>query len=352
MSASHGKSNRVAIVGASSLRGKELKLVLEERNFPSSEIALLDESVVAGTLTEAAGEPTFIRALDPDSFEGVRLAFFAGLSANTEANWAAAQRAGATVIDLSGTLAASGRATTWIPSLAQVLPPPPPTRAGSAADGSAKPALYSSPASPVIIGCTLAAALARFSSERMMLLFFPPVSERDQPGVDELETQTTNLLSFRPTEQKVFDVQVAFNLLSTYGESSKPSLEDTHAAIARDVAQFLAGRAPIPAIQLVQAPVFYGYAFAAYAEFASAPPAGQLEAALANLGVKIAAAGDPAPTNVSVAGESEIQLAEIKPDPNVTGGVWLWGVADNLRLAATNAVRIAEELTASAKSAS
>jgi aspartate-semialdehyde dehydrogenase len=348
MSASHGKSNRVAIVGASSLRGKELKVVLEERNFPTSEIVLLDESVVAGTLTEAAGEPTFIRALDPDSFEGVRLAFFAGLSANTEANWAAAQRAGATVIDLSGALAATGRATTWIPSLFQVLPP----RSESVTTEPAKPALYSSPASPVIIACTLAAALARFSPERMMLLFFPPVSERDQPGVDELETQTTNLLSFRPTEQKVFDVQVAFNLLSTYGESSKPSLEDTRAAIARDVAQFLTGRAPVPAIQLVQAPVFYGYAFAAYAEFASAPPAGQLEAALANLGVKIAAAGDPAPTNVSVAGESEIQLAEIKPDPNVANGVWLWGVADNLRLAATNAVRIAEELVVSAKSAS
>jgi aspartate-semialdehyde dehydrogenase len=355
MSASHGKSSRVAIVGASSLRGKELKVVLEERNFPASEFVLLDESVVAGTLTEAAGEPTFIRALDPDSFEGVRLAFFAGLSANTEANWDAAQSAGATVIDLSGTLAATGRATAWIPSLTQVLPPPPPARTGSATSGNAKPALYSSPASPVIIACTLAAALARFSLRSpggVMLLFFPPVSERDQPGVDELETQTTNLLSFRPTEQKVFDVQVAFNLLSTYGEASKPSLEDTRAAIARDVAQFLADRAPIPAIQLVQAPVFYGYAFAAYAEFASAPPAGQLEAALANLGVKVAAAGDPAPTNVSVAGESEIQLAEIKRDPNVANGVWLWGVADNLRLAATNAVRIAEELTASAKSAS
>src|SRR5271155_5931044 len=150
------KSTRVAIVGASSLRGKELKLVLEERNFPASDIVLLDESVVAGTLTEAGGEPTFIHALDPDSFEGVRLAFFAGLSANTEANWAAAQSAGATVIDLTGTLAATGRATTWIPSLAQALPPPLSTQAGSAATESVKPALYSSPASPVIIACTLA----------------------------------------------------------------------------------------------------------------------------------------------------------------------------------------------------
>lgn len=352
MSRDHRISTRVAIVGASSLRGKELKLVLEERNFPTTEIVLLDESIVAGTLTEAAGEPTFIRALDEDSFEGIRAAFFAGVSASTEANWASAQRAGATVVDLTGTLAATGRAATWIPSLAQVLPPLFRTNADSAASGSAQPALYSSPASPVIIACTLAAGLSRFSPQRVILLFFPPVSERDQAGIDELEIQTTNLLSFRPTEQAIFDVQVAFNLLSSYGESSKSSLEETRAAIARDVAQFLAGRAPIPAIQLVQAPVFYGYAFAAYAEFASAPPPGQLESALRNLGVKIAAAGDPAPTNVSVAGESEIQLAEIKPDPNIAGGVWLWGVADNLRLAATNAVRIAEELTASAKSAS
>ncbi len=115
--------NRVAIVGASSLRGKELKLVLEDRNFPASEIILLDESVMAGTLTEAGGEPTFIRELAEDSFDGVRFAFFAGTAFDTERNWPAAQRAGATVIDLTGGVAASGRATMWIPSLNAVLAP-------------------------------------------------------------------------------------------------------------------------------------------------------------------------------------------------------------------------------------
>ncbi len=71
-------SYRVAIVGASSLRGKEIKQVLEDRNFPASDVVLLDESVMAGTLTEAAGEPTFIRALDEDSFEHANFVFFAG----------------------------------------------------------------------------------------------------------------------------------------------------------------------------------------------------------------------------------------------------------------------------------
>ncbi len=103
----------------------------------------------------------------------------------------------------------------------------------------------------------------------------------------------------------------------------------------------------MPAIQLVQAPVFYGYAFSAYAEFAiSQCRQSNSREAFANLGVKIAAPDDPAPTNVSVAGESEIHFARIEADPSVAAGVWLWGVADNLRLAATNAVRIAEELVA------
>jgi aspartate-semialdehyde dehydrogenase len=337
-------SNRVAIVGASSLRGKELKLVLEERNFPADEIILLDVSVMAGTLTEAGGEPTFIRELEADSFDKVRFAFFAGSTLDIERNWQAAQAAGATVIDLTGVLAANGKATSWIPSLTTLIPPKP--RPG--ANGSPHKIAYASPASPVVISCTLAAGLATLSPRTIAAMLFPPVSERDQAGIDELETQTTNLLSFRPIEQTIFDTQVAFNLLSKYGDESKPSLESTRAAIARDVAQYLAGRAPAPAIQLIQTPVFYGYAFSAYAEFAAPPSLEQLAAAFQNLGVKIAGPEDPAPTNISVAGESEIQLAPIQSDPNIAAGVWLWGVADNLRLATTNAVRIAEELLAKA----
>jgi len=340
------KSTRVAIVGAASLRGKELKLLLEERNFPASEIVLLDEPALAGTLTEAAGEPTFIRALTEDSFEDARFVFFTGSQQDAERNWRAAQKSGAVVIDLTGALAASGESTSWIPALDTLLLPRPGLNAGKGAAGAKKSVAYSSPGSGVIIACTLAAALGKFSPLRNVLLLFPPVSERDQAGVDELEAQTANLLSFRPIVQPVFDAQVAFNLLASYGAESKPTLAEVRNSIARDVAEYLAGRAQAPAIQLVQAPVFYGYAFAAYAEFASPQPGEQLQAAFGNLGVKVEAPEDPAPTNATVAGESEIHLARIEPDANVLAGAWIWGVADNLRLAVVNAVRIAEELVA------
>jgi len=344
MPSGRSNSSRVAVVGASSLRGKELVQVLEDRHFPSSDIVLLDTSVPPGTLTEAAGEPTFIRALDEESFEGARFAFFAGTAEDAERNWSVAQRSGAIAIDLTGALAAAGHpagTTPFIPSLGRFLPP----KMSSATDAS-KPRTYSSPSAPAIIACTLAAAFRAFESIRVSVLFLQPVSEREQAGVEELESQTAALLSFREIAKPVFGAQVAFNLLPGYGPSAKPSLSETRRTIARDVAAYLGGRVPVPAIQLVQAPVFYGYAFAAYAESEAPADAEQLQAAFANLGVKVAQVADEAPSNASVAGESEIHLARIEADPNVANGVWIGGAADGLRLAATNAVRIAEEMIA------
>src|SRR5579862_4370017 len=93
---------RVAIAGAASLRGKELKLWLEESNFPAAEIRLLDEEIMDGTLTEAAGEPAVIETVDEDSFERVRFAFFTGSAKFSARHAMEASRSGAVVIDLSG----------------------------------------------------------------------------------------------------------------------------------------------------------------------------------------------------------------------------------------------------------
>jgi aspartate-semialdehyde dehydrogenase len=340
MPAGSGSRPRVAIVGASSLLGKELKQVLEDRNFPAGEIILLDESVMAGTLTEAGGEPTFIRTLEEDSFEDADFVFFAGSALDASRNLPSALRAGATIIDLTGAASLDAHAIRMIPALNADFPPP----VLSGANGSPRAKLYLAPGAPVLIAATLAAAFQRFLPQRIALVLFAPVSERDQAGVEELESQTSSLLSFREITKTVFDTQVAFNMLAAFGSESKPRLADLREAIARDTAAFLAGRTPAPAIQLLHAPVFYGYAFSAYADFPSPVATSEIETALAKLGVKIAAADDPLPSNVSVAGESEIHLAPIQADANVANGVWIWGATDNLRLASTNAVRIAEEL--------
>src|SRR5207302_9482371 len=93
---------RVAIAGASSLGGKELKQLIEDNAFPAAEIRLLDEELGAGRLTEAGGEPVVIQTVDVDSFERVRFAFFTGSPDFTARHSAMAHRAGPTVVVLRG----------------------------------------------------------------------------------------------------------------------------------------------------------------------------------------------------------------------------------------------------------
>src|SRR6266849_11100301 len=141
-----------------------------------------------------------------------------------------AQRAGATVIDMTGALADVPEAVPWIPILAKLLPPP-----HGVAQGASR--VFSAPATPVILACTLAVALGPFSPGRLAIVFFPPVSEHDQPGVDELESQAAGLLSFREISQSVFDAQVAFNLLISYGAKSRLRLAVVRSEIPRAVAR-------------------------------------------------------------------------------------------------------------------
>lgn len=331
---------RIAIVGASSLRGKELKQLIEDGSFAASELILLDTTLPAGTLTEAGGEPAFFKPMEPESFSGARFVFFAGSPQEASANWQLALQSGADIIDLTGALESSGAAP-WIPDLDTLLAPP-----ESNAQHPHKPGIYSSPAPAVLIACRVAAALSKLTPARLALLFFPPASEHEQAGVDELEKQTADLLLLRPIAQPVFDAQVAFNLLAGYGAASRPSIGEMQADISRRVAEYLGDRIPAPALQLIQAPVFYGYAFAAYADFSSGLDLDAVDSALAAVGMHLIEKGEPKPSNVSIAGEAKIHVAHAERDPGVNSGVWLWGAADNLRLSASNALRIAEELLA------
>jgi aspartate-semialdehyde dehydrogenase len=195
-----------------------------------------------------------------------------------------------------------------------------------------------------MIACAFAASLPAAGGSRSQIVFLQPVSERGAAGVEELEKQTVQLLSMQPSGQEVFDAQIAFNILDRYGPASTVTLLEQRQELGRDVARYLAGRVPAPAATLLQAPVFFSYAFMAYAEIDSADA---LVPRLAAAGFKFVEEGEVGPTNVSVAGESRPVLGRPARDPNVQRGWWFWGAADNVRVAAANAVSIAERLRAS-----
>jgi aspartate-semialdehyde dehydrogenase len=333
------ESLRVAIAGAASLRGQDLKLWMEETGFPAGEVRLLDEEPLAGTLTEVGGEAALVRAVDEDSFRGLRFAFFAGSRAFARRHAPAAARAGTTVIDLTGDLAGEAGARTWIPRLDRVMAPP--ERAnGSPASGR----VFISPSAPAMVACSFCAAAAPLAPRRVVVNFFSPVSERGKEGVEELSQQTVKLLSLQSLPQEVFDSQVAFNLVDRWGAGSAEKLADVRGAIAREVREYVDERAPAPAISLIQAPVFYGHAFSAFAEFAQPLDLAALGARLESAGFRIAGDDDPGPSNVSVAGNPRAVLSAAVPDGGVAQGYWFWGAADNHRLPVSNALQIAEKI--------
>src|SRR3977135_2871777 len=111
------ESNRIVIAGASSLLGAELKSLLEESRFAGGDFRLVDEPIVAGTLTEAGGEPAVIQPVEEGSFNGAQLIFFTGSSEFTKRNLPAALNSGAKMIDLSGAVAEREDAVAWFPKL-------------------------------------------------------------------------------------------------------------------------------------------------------------------------------------------------------------------------------------------
>ena len=176
------------------------------------------------------------------------------------------------------------------------------------------------------------------------MVCFQPVSEAGRAGIEELESQTGQLLSFQAVGQPVFDAQVAFSMLDRFGAASGQKLEATRKRVRTETKACLGSKALMPAIQVIHAPVFYGTTFAACAELEAGIEAGKLVKACTDAGFAMIANSDPGPNNVSVAGEKIIQLAMPEADPWQAGSWWFWGAADNIRLPAANAVKLAEKL--------
>src|SRR3954447_3816610 len=84
---------RVAIVGAGTLKGKEVAEVLGDRNFPSLDIKLLDDNDSLGKLETVGDVVSFIQSVRAEQFEKIDFTFFACDQECTRQNWQKAQAA-------------------------------------------------------------------------------------------------------------------------------------------------------------------------------------------------------------------------------------------------------------------
>jgi aspartate-semialdehyde dehydrogenase len=350
MSRSAKKSNlfTVALVGAVALKGKEVRDVLSERSFPAADIKLLDEDDALGQLDQVNDEPAFIQAVLPEHLEGVDFAFLTADESYIANVWASVRDSGSEIIDLSYALENNTDIVLRAPWLEREVEREGERNVTRETGRAPKLALQSAPvviAHPAAV--VLALLLGRLQKAAPIQLasavIGQPASEYGRRGMDELHDQTVNLLSFQQMPSAFFGTQVAFNLFAYSLEAAQPSLAETEARIVRHLHAIAQQDVTVPAVLLVQAPVFHGYAIAVFVQTGSPVKAEALEAALAGPHVTVASGQDDFPSNVNVAGSSEI-LVSIRPDGAGGNGFWLFAACDNLRISAIQAVECAEEM--------
>ncbi len=329
---------KVAIVGAASLKGKEIAEILRERNFPAADVRLLDDDESLGQLEAVGDEMNFIQSIRSEQFERVDFAFFSSDPRSTRNNWKIARDLGDTIVDLSFALEDEVGASVRSPWIERQTGQPvtPELQPG--------PVVVAHPAATVLALLALRGAKAG-KIERMVATVFEPASENGQKGMDELHEQTVNLLSFQDLPKNVFDIQVAFNLAARYGQRSELALEAVSERIRKHYRR-IARSAAEPALQVLQAPVFHGHGFSVYLEMEKPVAIADFSEALAGEHVIVCASPEDTPTSVSAAGQEDIMVA-VTSDASHKNGVWIWATTDNLRVAAVTAVECAETMTAS-----
>jgi aspartate-semialdehyde dehydrogenase len=288
-------------------------------------------------LTEAAGEPAVIQRIEEDTFHGARIAFLAGSREFGKLCLGAARQAGATIIDFTHASLSDPDATPWFPHIEHLT--------GRSVAKNARVFSVFSPAGMAV--ATLALALRRQGMQRLVATVYWPVSEAGREGIEELETQTSQLLTFQKVGQRVFGTQTAFNLLSRFGEESRQNLGARLLEIRAEVSAAMGDAAEDAKISLnlVHAPVFYGTTFSACADLLVPAEREAIAASCRDAGFVVQASGEPAPSNVSVAGETSLYLGEPVKDAAREGSWWFWGACDNLRVPAWSGVKLAEWLT-------
>jgi aspartate-semialdehyde dehydrogenase len=176
---------------------------------------------------------------------------------------------------------------------------------------------------------------------RLVVTALEPASEAGNAGLDELHKQTVGLLSFQGLEKSFFDAQVAFTLRDEFGPEARVSLAAKETMLKEQAAQVLDGRVPF-SLQLLSAPVFHSYGLSVWVEFSDATTAETVEAALSGNGFRVTTA-DEEVSNLATTGLDEV-LVRVRNAEGTLPGMWLWMAADNVRLAALNAVACAEDL--------
>lgn len=320
-----GVGGRVAVVGAESPDGAQVRAALARLGVPGSRVDLYGLTRGEAVLSEYRGEARLIQ--EPEASE-----------VGSHGTVLLCEPGGATP-----GIVAERSADTLIIDLAACIPEPNGTAfVHMGINPAAQDDLPGLVAVPHGIAAVFAEVLHPIDTRlggvrRASAVVLRPAADFGEPGLDELREQTVRLFNFGEIPRATFGGQLSFNVVPDRGRQRGAPLDDR---IAREVSRILGWPAPRLAVRLLDVPVFHGHAAFLNVELAGRPGADAVARALDGVtGLERTTDGRPV-TPMQVAAERRTVIGEVSDDG--TGGYWMWLVAGEVgAIPAELAVRVA-----------
>jgi aspartate-semialdehyde dehydrogenase len=310
----------VAVVGAG-LVGERLVAELRRREFPLKELRVLARSARRAVL---AGETFEVGVAEPDAFEGVDFAFFAGTEGEKGAAVQLAQEAisrGAIVID-------NGSDFRLDPEVPLVVP-----EVNADALKDHKGLIANANCSTIQMVVTLAPLWREFGLRKVVVSTYQAVSGSGRSGVEALENGRAD----------VYPKPIAGNAIPLIGGVGEDGYTTEETKMREETRKILS----LPDLEVhataVRIPVHTGHSESVYVETEERVSLPEVVEALRGApGLVFSGDADDFPTPLEAAGEPGTYVGRIRVEDS---SISYWCVADNLlKGAATNAVQIAEAL--------
>ncbi|ABB23165.1 aspartate-semialdehyde dehydrogenase [Pelodictyon luteolum] len=332
------KKCRVAILGATGLVGRTMLQVLEERNFPATDIIPLASARSAGQKVTFRGKEYVICVPSAEAFSGIDIALFsAGASASRQ--WAPVAAAeGAVVIDNSSAF----RMDEGIPLVVPEVNP------GDifAADGSAAKIIANPNCSTIQMVVVLKPLMDRYGLSRVIVSTYQSVTGKGKAGRDALESE----LAGERQEQFTHFHQIAFNAVPQIDVFTDNGYTKEEMKMVNETRKIMGDSSLSVSPTTVRIPVYGGHGESLNIELKSDFDIEEVKELLGR-SPGIVLQDDPSarvyPMPLTSYEKDEVFVGRIRPDYWHPKTLNLWIVADNLRKgAATNAVQIAEVVAA------
>jgi aspartate-semialdehyde dehydrogenase len=334
------KEFRVAVVGATGLVGETLIQVLEERNFPVSELHVLASDRSLGKRVDFRGRSLPVRELSTFDFSNADIGLFSAGAAISREYAPQATAAGCIVIDNTSEF----RYFDDVPLIVPEVNP-------HAIVHYRNRRIIANPnCSTIQLVVALKPIHDAAGIERINVATYQSVSGAGREAVEELAQQSIALLSGKgPVEARVVPKQIAFNCVPHIDRFEDNGYTREEMKMVWETRKILEDPTIRISATAVRVPVFYGHSEAVSIETRTKITAEEARSLLQKAaGVEVwdeRRAGGYPTAATEAANRDTVYVGRIRQDASTDRGLNLWVVADNVRKgAATNSIQIAEIL--------